>query len=330
MNKRKKKLKKIKSIYFPPNALQGEDIPGHITWDEKFFDIIQIELPKNIKLNEMYNVKPIDYYSQYRKITIKNCEYNNYIGFLFSTFRTKSNETNEIIKIKFIKNNENVLAIEKNIKLFRPNLEVQSIPDLIKIDSNDTLNKIKIRNNGKATVLINFVSDETSEIEISEPTKIKTIRDSINSKLEIKLKQLKEDYPNYSQLIDDFWEYHISSDWNLGNKVVKELNAIINSNEKFLKDLLTSIAYSIIESMELETMVENFLTYFNSIPVNNILLYNPIDVINYSTKHAKLNFEIISEDLLRENFDPISLSTDIVGNEDGYLEIYKLFSFEEA
>ena len=77
-------------------------------------------------------------------------------------------------------------------------------------------------------------------------------------------------------------------------------------------------------------MVENFLTYFNSIPVNNILLYNPIDVINYTTKRAKLNFKMFSEDLLRNDFDPLSLSIDVVGNENGYLEIYKMFSFEEG
>ena len=113
-------------------------------------------------------------------------------------------------------------------------------------------------------------------------------------------------------------------------KIVNEFNQIAENDEKFAKDLFNSIAYSIIESMELETVVENFLIYLNSIPASNILLYNPIDVINYSTKPAKLNLEILSKDLLNENFNPISVSLDIVGNENGYIEIYKLFSFEGA
>ena len=124
----------------------------------------------------MYNVKPIDYYSQYRKITIKNWEYDNYIGFLFTTFRTKDPETDEIIKTNFLKSNHNILTVDKKIKLFRPNLDILSIPDFIQIDSNNISNKIKIRNIGKATILLNFKSDEASEIEIYEPLKLKNIR----------------------------------------------------------------------------------------------------------------------------------------------------------
>lgn len=330
MTDHKKYLNKIKSIYFPPNALQGEDIPGHITWNEKFFDYIEIELPKHIKLNEMYNVKPIDFHSLHHKITIMNCEYGSYIGMLFSSKRNIKGEVNDIIKINFFKDNNLILFVEKNIKLFRPVLSVSQVPELIKIESDNISDSIKIRNIGKATVLINFVSDDSSEIEITEPLKLKSIRDSINSKLEKKLNHLKKEYVQYSKFIDDFWKYHISPNWEVEQKIVNEFNQIAENDEKFAKDLFNSIAYSIIESMELETVVENFLIYLNSIPASNILLYNPIDVINYSTKPAKLNLKILSKDLLNENFNPISVSLDIVGNENGYIEIYKLFSFEGA
>lgn len=324
------KSSNIKSIYFPPNCLQGEDIPGHITWREKFFDRIQIEIPKFLKLKEIYNVRPIDYYLYYNKLIIKNCEYGNYIGMLFSSKRAKDPETNVSINLNFFQNNKSILTFKKNIYLFRANLKIIQIPELIKIESNKVTDTIKIGNTGKATVVVYVDSDKISEIEVSEPAKIKTIRDSINKKLKIHFEQVKKDYGEHSELIDDLLEYFIDYDRELRNKIIVSLNKI-KDNEEFLKAVAASIAHSIMESMEIGTMVEGFLIYFNSIPAKNILLFNPISVINYSYESAKLNLNILSEDLLGKGFDPILIKPiEIVGDKDGYIEVYKLFSFEDV
>ena len=324
---KKKELKKLYSIYFPPNALQGEDIPGHITWKSKLFDLIKIEIPKHIKLKELYNVRQVDYYLDYNKLIIKNCEYGSYIGMLFSSKRAESNQIEEDVVITFLNSSNENSTIIKKIILFRPTLEIIHIPELIRITSNDTSDKVILNNSGKATLLIYIKSDDKSELEIYEPIKIKNIRKSINDKIKSKLNRLKKNYPNYSEFIDEILDFYTTADWKVSKKTEILFKKMIENDVEFLQEVMYLIFTSIIESMEIETTVESFLTYYNSIPKNNILLFNPIDIIDYSSKPAKLSLEILSEDLLRNDFSPESLSLNIVGDKDGYIEIYKLFSF---
>lgn len=46
----------IKSCYLPDEALQGEDIPAHLIWEDIDWDEIIIEWPDTLYLKDVFNL----------------------------------------------------------------------------------------------------------------------------------------------------------------------------------------------------------------------------------------------------------------------------------
>jgi len=46
----------LKSFYLPNEALQGEDIPAHVTWDNLDWDKIIITYSNSLDVEDVYNL----------------------------------------------------------------------------------------------------------------------------------------------------------------------------------------------------------------------------------------------------------------------------------
>ena len=76
----------LQSYFFPKEALQGEDLPSHITWSDLKFDCIKIVHPKAVTLKEVYNVSDKDIsIKEEGLILINKVEVDGYLGIVFSS-----------------------------------------------------------------------------------------------------------------------------------------------------------------------------------------------------------------------------------------------------
>lgn len=72
----------LKSLFLPNEALQGQDIPSHILWDESVeYGKIVVEFPEEVKLKEVFNVK--EYSLEDDILTIKSLDSDGYVGLVF-------------------------------------------------------------------------------------------------------------------------------------------------------------------------------------------------------------------------------------------------------
>jgi len=75
----------LKSFYLPNEALQGEDIPAHVTWDNLDWDKIIITYSNSLDVKDVYNVLPDCLKKENHRMAINSTETDGYIGLLFKT-----------------------------------------------------------------------------------------------------------------------------------------------------------------------------------------------------------------------------------------------------
>lgn len=83
----------IKSLFVPPYAMQGEEIPAHILWESLDYDLIKIVLPDVVKLKAVFNVGEKMFNISDRTVTINEVEVEGYLGMLFSTDKLKERQS---------------------------------------------------------------------------------------------------------------------------------------------------------------------------------------------------------------------------------------------
>lgn len=152
----------ILSEFIAPWALPKEDIPIHLVWEPSFqFDTIQVELPPDMILIELFNVNSYDINGQ--TINIQSLKSNNYFCFVTSTKDIfEEHQVTRDIHVIFMKKDEVVFLKIFRANIFRPYVNVQTQPTEITITDTSRLNdllKIKLKLTGFGKIsLYNEVS----------------------------------------------------------------------------------------------------------------------------------------------------------------------------
>ncbi len=326
----------IKSLFVPPQAIQGEDIPAHILWQVVNYNSIVITLPEPIKLKELYNVDPNMFKIVGNEIVVERVAVDGYLGMLFSTVKLKECFADVEIGFSFVSaEGEKIVDEIKKIRLFRPELEVGKPPKIIEIslERSQVLNRIRLRKLGQGTLIINFNTPEESDVQRNVPDGVNEFLNNVKKDLETNFNDVKSAFPQYSNAIDQYTTFVIAA-WNTYTelsdlkRVLRELYKAVNENENFANSFMEAIAKSIIKNVKLLSLPETLLKYLDSVASKKVWLVQPWQVIPVSKDIKTLVLEILPTDLLLDRYDLVRLPPiRIRAQSEGYIEIARLFEW---
>jgi hypothetical protein len=327
----------IKSVYVPPQAIQGEDVPAHILWDSTDCCLIRILTPEPIRLKEIYNVNEGMYKTSNEEITVEEVAVNGYLGLLFSTHKLCDYSRRVNIVFSFFDKAGNKITEElKTIHLFRPKLEVLETPQVIEIDPEKSIvrNRIKVRKLGQGTLIINFHTPKESEVQKRVPDSISEFLSNVKKDLETNLNEVKSSFPKYSDSIDHYI-YFIVNSWNSYNELgdlrtaAERLYRIIKRNEEFGRVFFKAMAEALVKNLKFFSLPESLLKYLDSVLSHKVWLVQPWQIIPVAVETKTLILDILPTDLLLNNdYDPSRLpKIKIKAVSDGYIEIARLFEW---
>ena len=334
---------KINSLYMPDSCLQGDSFPAHIIWNKNDSITIKLNLPKSIKIKDLFNVQNEDIIQKSQNsCVIKNFDINGYLGLVFTSDFYDSPKVQESIEFEiFDMESQEISKHVKKIELFRPYIKIESVPSKILINkanesNNCTLSeKIKLKNCGDGTALIAVEFTTDNDFIRSAPSGYNDFVKKFLMDLEIKLTDLKEKYQEYQNLIENFLnliKQPISLTDGFREQIKEldnELTKKFEENEGFREEFVSAIIISYIENIELITEIRSFIEYLNSIGKGRIVLLNSIEVIKPKNKSGKIELQIQMTDLAYHNFPAIKLpEIEIICDTDCEIPIHSVFEWK--
>ena len=321
----------IESIFLPDEGLQGEDIPSHIIWKDMNYSNIRINFPPILRLKEIYNVNEDKWVINKNTLIVKGVEVDGYLGLLFESLRSdEEKEKYGEIDFRFINTEgEIIFQTKKSIRLFRPFIFLEDVPQSIKIafPNKEIDKKIKLTNSGEGTAIIGIETTEKSEIRETSSKIVEDFMNEFTKDLEKEIFRLKEEFPAYPQFLDKFLLYEKEPEWEI-EEVVEELEQIREKDEVFFYALAQSLARAIMNNIHFDTVIESFFSYLDSLATNKILIYNPLDVIEVSETPKRIDLKVLQKDLLMKEYDPIEIPAIVISaNKRDIIELHRLFEW---
>lgn len=322
-------------VYVPEYSIQGEDIPLSITWDKSKKITISVSLPENVEINEIYNTSDLEFEKSKNILNVNKFEVNGYLGMVMQTKSQRRSMIDDEIVVKIKYNDEEKIIIKK-IRLFRPDIKLIYLPNVINIIKNDDKldiqNKIIITNCGKGTGLIKIKENESSELKLVDLGGIEEFTKKVIDEFVERIKILKEKYPQYFELIDNFIktrEVDVQFD-TIGNikNSVSDLTKAFEANREFMDEFISILYISYMSNLSIIVPLESFIQYLKSINIGRIIMSNPISVLKVTPSYKTFNAELTLADLAYNPYEPIKLNNiRINSNIECDVPIYALFDF---
>ena len=327
----------VKSLYVPPQAIQGEEIPSHILWDALDYSSIKVSLPDGVKLKEIYNVNEDKFKVSNGEVVIEKVAVDGYLGFLFSTFKLSEYSKDVELGFAFVDHKgEKIFQESRTIHLFRPDLKIIELPEVIKVnpENNQVQNKIKLQKVGQGTLIINFNTSVESETQRKTPDTINEFLDNVKKDLELNLNEIKKSFPQYSAPIDQYL-YFLLNAWNTYNelgdlkRVSQELYKALKASEKFANAFFEALASAFIKNIKFFTLPESLLKYLDSVLARKVWLIQPWQIISVSKEAKTLVLEILPTNLLLDDkYELVKLPpVKVQATSNGSIEIARLFEW---
>lgn len=328
----------IESSFFPKEALQGEDLPSHVTWSDLKFDYIEVTHPKFLELKEIYNVADEDLEIKEGLILINKVEVDGYLGIVYSTRLLPERALDETIKCSFISQDEVVESLNSVIHLFRPDvvIDIRNLPRKIQVntESGEISPKILVRNFGEGTAIIDIETAPESELQKHCPQFVEDFLKDFIDGVRSGVAQLKKDFKRYNSLLDEL-EIFLTNPVEFNEKSLKKLakfedefTSAFEENEEFAEALAETLAEIFLRSKEFSNLYQFVLDYINSIGREKMLVRDPFNVVKLSRKPATLRVKVKCIDLLKQICTPITLpDITIVANQSSEIGLFKLFEW---
>ena len=323
-------------MYVPSHAMQGEDIPGHVLWDSLEYGLIKVQLPKSMKVIALYNVEEDMYTISGNEASIRQVVTDGYLGMLFSTRKLK--ECFVKVKIRFSildKKGQHVVDELREIQLFRPQLDVVEVPEVITVqpERNYVSSRIKTRKLGKGTLILNFYTPAESEIQSKVPDNIADFLEKFKKAFGENLVELQKSFPEYSSLINSYARYFVDGwasydELNELKEISEELYKITSENDRFAEGFFEALSKSLAPNLKLFTLPENLLKYLDSVLAKKVWLSRPWQIIPVSKEPKTFILNILPTDLILDTHEMVRLKpVKIQGKSEGYIEIARLFEW---
>lgn len=321
----------LKSFYLPNEALQGEDIPAHVTWDNLDWDTIIITYSDSIDVEDVYNVLPDCLQKENHRMIIKSTEIDGYIGLLFKTNLKKGIEIIAELDLEILKDKKAVLKEKRKCQLLHPELKILSVPDCIKISNNKITNRIKIKNIGYGTLILRIMPIKENNIKIDIPPDLKKTLNDFEVHFKNRIGQLKSKYtePECQKIIDLILK---KENINIEDSLepLDNLYYKVKDNEDFIEDLSKSFKSAYLQTVDIQKrIVDPIISYFShSMSKNLYMLENIFTRIYYNGGKQILHVKILSNDLLNQKYPDLEFSPiTIISDNEGSIRLMDVFEF---
>lgn len=331
---------KIRDYFLPGNALQGEEIPTYILWRDIEYDKIEVMISNNFELKDIYNVNDNNYEKIDNKIIINSVEVDGYLGILLGTVRSNELLINSDVKYTFLKDENIVYELICETILFRPELKIKYIPDVINIRKEIIPNdkKINLENIGEGTLMIKFLTTENSEAKLYKPKRMREFISGYTATFNEGIEKMEDKYENYNNFFEDL-KYVVNTPFDPGDeKILSEfkyrtdrMDDTLSLNENLSKEVLRVLVYAFLKNISILTVMERFLDYLRSIARNRVRILNPLDTIKLSKGDNTIELVINNTDLLQSTLNPIRIKPFKINcDKELDLPIYDFFQWSEG
>ncbi len=313
-------------VYVPTYCLQGQDLPGHITWDPGGEPEIVIVLPKGLQLKALYNAKSSRIKRERDRIVIEGIEVDGYLGLLFGTKVLSAKRTQQSLTfiIRFPQSGE-ARKVRRDVDLFRPALRVDTVPPEIVIGYDAASktysfsDKLRLLNEGDGTAIILAAPINDENFTRSAPSGIADFERAFLADMEPRLAAIKVEWPDSEQLVDGFLNLLKEpmslkkADRIIVQEVFENLAKRFREDTRFLEAFVSALAISYLRNIQLITELASFMEYLNSIGEGRILLANSIDVLKPRNEKSILQLQVEVTDLANNDYEalrvgPIAIS----------------------
>ncbi|MDD3874191.1 MAG: hypothetical protein PHE01_08350 [Methanosarcina sp.] len=333
----------IESLYVPENCLQLEKFPAHILWDKSKEVSITLTVPDKLILENIYNVSSSERnIIKGNMVTLSDFNVNGYVGFVFKSEKYDSARYTERLHFTIISDGISQ-EYDKDILLFRQNIDVEKIPNVITINYNEELNvyypdtKIHLRNVGEGTAIIGVhVSDKSDKnVQLHPPDQYQEFIAKFRKSLDKHLGELQVEYPSHQEETE-FFRKLVAFTGKINSKLrgdIKELNEklekIFEVDEKYLASFGQSISRAYWENFDILTDIEQFSNYLNSVNTGKTLIENALDHLTLKNEQQSVILILNITDVAHNDYPAITLSPiHFISSGNVHIPIYSLFELE--
>lgn len=307
-------------VYVPNYCLQGQDLPGHLTWDSEATPEIVVLLPRNLRLKALYNAKSAGIKGERDKVTIKGVEVGGYLGLLFGTKLLGAIRTQEVVtfQVRFPGDSKS-FEVRKEVGLFRPSVRLESVPPEIIVGYDfasktySFSDKVRLLNDGDGTAIILAAPVDREGFERASPSGIADFEKAFLADLEPRLAAVKADWPDSANPIDEFIKA-LKGPLSLDKATRSRLQRLFDNlakrfreDQKFLEAFATALAVAYLRNIQLATELASFMEYLNSIGEGRILLANSIEVLKPRKEKSTLRLKVEVTDLANNEYEALQV-----------------------
>jgi hypothetical protein len=332
----------VTSVYVPTYSLQGEDLPCHVRWRGHGRIEINLELPEELTIKEVYNVG-LDGAKKLggRKFRFTSYVVEGYLGLLLRTAKIGSPRKDVNVRVTVLGADARVLRdVTRPVQLFRPLLKEISVPETIGLrntEKQDNQRRIEVSNIGDGTAIVLVKLRRGSDGEIGEPSRAREFEHKFRQDFLAGLQRARSDLPGHSRLLGEFIDL-LSQPLVLDARTTKKIRAInrrawaaYKKDKALFSRVVQVVAESYFRNLELVTELSSFLDYLNSIGEGRVVILNALDAFRYSSGKSRVLLELQIADAAFGNYPPLILPPVTFDADDsGEIPVHALFLWRAA
>lgn len=298
----------LMDFYIPDEALQGQDVPGHVLWPDSERAELRITFPEYLRVKAVYNAKSEDFTIEGNTLSVSRVKREGYLGFVFSSSRSTELVFAAEIQLDFTLNGKEAVRATRSVRLFRPTLEAGIVPTTISIDeSGKPDRRIRLIHRGAGTLFVSLESTDASAIKLSIPDDLIRAFKQFAEDLSARLEKIRKLYPQYER----FFEAMEKADFtkrdeaiNLVSQEAKELDL----SRDFLERVGNAFVGSLLQSSDFETaFIRPITDFIKSAVAPGVIFTTPFLEFPRNVSDGELILRIVAKDLMR--FETANLTT---------------------
>ena len=320
--------------YLPREGLQGEDIPSHVLWENAKVKSIKVSFCPPLKFKEVFNAEL--WKAQDNVITVDKVEVDGYVGLSFGSSKVSELEVVAPVEYLIELADGRIIKEVKEIKLFRPQLDLKVQKKTITIipKTRYIKDRIKIKNIGRGTLMI-YVStgkDSPSQLEISRANR--DFAEKFLSDLLEELSKVAKDFPQFAPFLNDMTKWKTENALDISDEerariteYSNRMTKLLANDRELLEGFMSAYGRALAKNSEFIEVIRRAINLVKSLLSKDILLINPFDEIAVKGK-ADVILKISQTDKVIDHYDEISLPLiELTSSEEVRIPIHRIFEW---
>ena len=322
-------------IYLPNEGLQGEDIPSHILWENVKVESIQVSFRSPLKFKDIFNVECWEIHDN--DIVVKKVEMDGYVGLSFESSKASAIEVVVPVEYLIYLSNGDVIKEVKEIKLFKPKLEIKVLAKEITVNPKTGFirGRIGIKNVGRGTIITQISTIEDSPIKLETPPEHREFAEKFVSDLLKEMYNLAKEFPQFQSILDEMLEWETKKFLELSAEerdkfaeYITKMANVLASDKKLLLGFVEAYAKALARNTEFIEAVRKVIKVYESLVSKDILLINPFDEIVLTGKKEEITLKISQTDRVFDIYEDITLpKIELTSSQEYRVPIYRLFEW---